>query len=502
MNPLLFQALQSVSRRGNRSLFLVGGPPRDLLLNLPCHDWDLVGSKARSAAQALARRLKARFIVLDEAFQIYRVVWRSSEDARPIIIDFAELQGGSIEKDLARRDFTINAMALPISSFGKVPLEEHLIDPFGGQRDLKHRVLRAVSKKAFKEDPLRLLRAFRFSAQFNLSIAPETARWIKTFCKPIQARYLGVAPERVREELLRLLSQRIAGATLRVMERYGLLRNLFPEMEPGRRTAVRYYGSGGVLKHALQTVSHLDWILDQIQAQRFTRLFKTPEVSAGVQTYLAESIGGFPRSAWLKLAGFLHDIGKPATARMKNGRLRFFGHEEVGAALARKVMEGLRTSRQEVQVVRGWIRNHMRLGNLAASPRVTDKAIARFFRDLNGEGVGMILVSLADHYGYLARPRWGKAKDPVERLAAYLWQSYFMQREKLQPPRLIDGTILMRRLRLKPGPLIGRLLEEIQDAQLEGKVHTVQEAVAFAKKRLPHLRTLTPRPSPSTRRGE
>src|SRR4029077_19486632 len=109
----------------------------------------------------------------------------------------------------------------------------------------------------------------------------------------------------------------------------------------------------------------------------------------------------YPRTAWLKFGAFLHDIGKPATAKMIKGRLRFFEHEHVGARLAMKVGERLRCSRQEVQLLGLWVRNHMRPGNLAAAARITDKAISRYFRDLGEEGVGMVLISLADHYTYL-----------------------------------------------------------------------------------------------------
>lgn len=499
MEPFLLKTLQTYGRRTGRPLFLVGGPPRDLFLNRSCHDWDLATRQARRAAQALARALKAKFIPLDEENRIYRVVAAGPalDSGRPATVDFAELQGGSIETDLARRDFTINAMAIPVSSLQPDFTEKSLIDPWGGRRDIERRLLRAVSKKAFTDDPLRLLRAFRFCAQFNLSIEPQTARWIKEFSRRIRQPYLGVSPERVREELLRLLSQRPAGPTLVAMDRHGLLKNLFPEMEPCRRTAVRYHGRGGVLKHCLQTVANLDWILDQIQsepaasrtAQAYcSGLFPGPGVLRGVQDYLAGPIGGFARAAWLKLAGFLHDIGKPATVQMKGGRLRFFGHEDVGAEMAKKVIEGLRASRLEAQTIRAWVRHHMRPGNLAACPRLTDKAIARFFRDLREDGVGMLLVSLADHYCYLPPRQWGKAKDAVERASAALWDSYFRRRGVVQPARLLDGHVLMRRLHLKPGPLIGKLLEEVRDAQAEGKVHTPEEAVSFGKKKLPRLR--------------
>ncbi len=133
------------------------------------------------------------------------------------------------------------------------------------------------------------------------------------------------------------------------------------------------------------------------------------------EPYLQETIGGYPRYAWMKWAAFLHDVGKPATAKVIKGRLRFFGHEHEGARLAAKISERLRCSRQEVQLMEVWVRNHMRMGNLAAAARITDKAVSRFFRDLGEDGVGMVLISLADHYTYLSAIVMGKRKRPCRK---------------------------------------------------------------------------------------
>jgi hypothetical protein len=163
------------------------------------------------------------------------------------------------------------------------------------------------------------------------------------------------------------------------------------------------------------------------------------------------------------------------------GRLRFFEHEHVGAALAARLAQRLRLSRQETQLLGLWVRNHMRIGNLAAAPRITEKAFSRFFRDLGEDGVGMIFVSLADHYTYLRRSLWGKGTDPVEKISRRLMTSFYEERSRILPERLIDGHVLMKKLRLKPGPLIGQLLEAVEDAQAEGKVTTQEDAMVYAK---------------------
>jgi putative nucleotidyltransferase with HDIG domain len=379
-------------------------------------------------------------------------------------LDFAELQGKTIQEDLARRDFTINAMARAFP-------DGAIVDPFGGRRDLKNKVIRALAARAFVDDPLRTLRTFRFSAQFQFKIENRTLAWIQKHRSGLQK----VSAERIREELLRLFKQPCAGPTFRLMDRAHLLSEILPEMEACRRSAIRYYGTGGVLKHSFETLENLEWILERLGSP-VPRSADTP-----IRTYLDATIGGYPRIAWLKWAAFVHDIGKPATAKVIKGRLRFFEHEHVGADLAMRLGQRLRLSRQEVQLLGLWVRNHMRTGNLAAAPRFTDKALSRFFRDMGEEGVGMVLVSLADHYTYLRRALWGKGTDPVEVVSRKLLSSYYEERSKILPERLIDGHLLMKKLRLKPGPVIGQLLEAVQDAQAEGKVTTRENAVVYAK---------------------
>ncbi len=477
MNAALAEVINKAARRHTSPVWLVGGPVRDALLERPCRDWDFVSRRARSLAQEVAKNLQAKFIVLDEQYRIYRVVLPER-----VTLDFAELQGKTIEQDLGRRDFTINAMARVFPAGG-------LIDPFHGRRDLKNKVIRALSARASIDDPLRTLRAFRFAAQFEFKMESRTLHWIHQHRDGLK----NVSAERIREEFLRLWKQPHASVVLRLMDRVGLLTKIFPEIEPCRRAAVRYYGKGGVLKHSFETVENLEWIFQNIERERERGrergksgviLSLAPSLALPlIRTYLRESVGGYPRVAWLKWAAFLHDIGKPATAKVIKGRLRFFEHEHVGAVLAMRLGQRLRLSRQETQLLGLWVRNHMRTGNLAAAPQITPKAFSRFFRDMGEEGVGMVLVSLADHYTYLRRSLWGKGTDPVEIITRRLLKSYYEERSKILPAKLIDGNVLMKKLRLKPGPVIGRLLEMVQDAQAEGKVKTAVEAIRYARKK-------------------
>jgi len=447
------------SRLRKVPIWWVGGPVRDEVLQRPWLDGDVACRGALALAKSISRKVHGKLIVLDDQYRIYRVIIPEGG----YTLDVAELQGRTIEEDLARRDFTINAMARLVGT-------STIIDPWKGIKDLKRKTVRTLSLKVLKEDPVRRLRAFRFAAQLNFKIDPKTLAWVR------KGSLSTIAAERIREEFLKLLVSPQTGSTLDAMDRAGLLIEIIEELEACRWTARSFYGSGGVLRHSLNTVKNLEWILGRLT------LYLSHKHADMVHGYLHEPIGGHPRLAWLKLGALLHDIGKPATAKKIGGRLRFFGHEEVGADMAGPFAKRLRLSRQETQLVRSYVKHHMRLGSLAAASAATPKALFRYFRDLGGsEGVGMILISLADHYDYLNAKKWGKKSDPVEKLAIRMLDTFYADQALMKPQRLITGHDIMRVLRLKPSPQIGDILEKVQDAQVDGKIKSKDEALAFVK---------------------
>ncbi len=475
-------------------VYLVGGAIRDAALGRPVADLDLACAGARSLAAAVARSFKGTLVTLDADNAVYRLVLPPARGRGLKQIDVAEIQGRDILEDLKRRDFTVNAAALELRVDLKTAVpESSFLDPRGGFGDLARGVLRVEDDKPFKDDPLRLLRAFRIAAQIGLAIEPATLALIRKHRRLLREP----AGERVQSELLALLAVPGSSARLFEMDGCGLLTALFEDLEPARRCAEDYYGPGGVLKHSLDVCARTDFLLTN-----FRKIY--PDLGRGFEAYLAaRASGGTPQRAVLMLAALLHDVAKPETARSVDGRLRFFEHDTRGAERAAKILKTLRFSREHVETVAEIVRHHLRPGHLAAGPGpVTDKAVYRFFRDLGPRAPGLLVVCWGDHASYMTEPRLKRllsaacatpprsglsrirpedARKTVKhlQLVSLLLRRYFDSDRAPVPARLLDGVEIMKALKLPPGPKIGDILERLREAQAEGKVTDRAQALAY-----------------------
>jgi poly(A) polymerase len=475
-------------------VYLVGGAIRDAALGRPVADLDLAAAGARSLAAAVARAFKGTLVTLDAENAVYRLMLPPARGRGLKQIDVAEIQGRDIREDLARRDFTLNAAALELGPALKTVVPQSaFLDPRGGLEDLARGVLRVEDDSPFKDDPLRLLRAFRIAAQVGLVIEPATLALIK------KHRRLALQPagERVQAEVLALLAVPGASARLAEMDGCGLLTAVFPDLEPARRCAEDYYGPGGVLKHSLDVCARVDFLLTE-----FAKVY--PGLARPFDEYLAaRASGGVPERAVLMLAALLHDVSKPETARPIDGRLRFFEHDTKGAVRAARILRDLRFSREHVDTVAEIVRQHLRPGHLASSPEpVTEKAVYRFFRDLGERAPGLLVVCWGDHASYMTAPRLKRllsaacgepprsalsrirpedARKTVRhlQLVSRLLRRYFDADRAPVPARLLDGVEVMKALGLAPGPKIGDILERLREAQAEGKVNDRSQALAF-----------------------
>jgi putative nucleotidyltransferase with HDIG domain len=481
--------------------WLVGGAVRDAALKRPVKDLDLAvegGPDFDAGIKTLARKLKASVFPLDEERRVYRLTLRTAEPGAKQCLqwDISPFQGRDLTEDLMRRDFTVNAMALPLTAdFRPVPdkrsglflltapKKAHLIDPAGGLKDLKSKTIRLVRPGALPEDPLRLLRAFRFAAGLNFRIAPGTLRLIKLGAALIKRS----APERIHDELLMILASPDAAAWTKKLYAAGLLTAVIPELEAQRTCAEVYYGRGGVLKHTFAVMDRLD------------RLFKDTGAYIPNWKKISEF---FAEKEVLRLAALLHDIAKPPCARRIKGRLRFFGHEEHGAVVSRRLMEDLRFSRDHVKLVSRTIGSHLRPGNLASNDLISDRAVFRFFRSMGEYTVPLLILCWADHASYIAParleaikerlrekpfpiPKSGLPHNGVKKTLRFmqvlnmLFQFYISKNIKLKTARLIDGHDVIKTLRLKPGPEVGEILEKVSLCQFEGKIKTREQALSY-----------------------
>lgn len=477
----------------------VGGVVRNSLLKRPSGDLDIALPKieVKRAALALAKRLNAAYFEMDPELGVWRLVTHQHK----IQIDLTAYQGNNLTEDLCRRDFTCNSLAYPIAALPEieiVPCEgttahitlkkldrKQLIDKTGGLADLSHKIIRQNDTKRFKDDPLRMLRAFRAAAELNFSIFDDTLAQIKKD-KTLIVRSAG---ERVHEELDRLFFTSKTYKMLRQMDACGLLTALFPELEAQRLCAEVYYGKGGVLKHTLLVVKRMEYLLDHL--------------NVAFPKFVKQLLPFAQNKALLKMTALLHDIAKPATAKMKDDRLRFFYHEQKGARMSQKVLEKLHYSKANIRLISAMIGEHLRPSNLASNNVMTDRGIYHFFRDLKEAAIPMLLLCWADYTSYVTdkqlkqiiphtsdrlltitqAQRFENVGKTLRHLQVlwFLFQKYFEQPQKVRPTRLVTGQDVMLVANISPSPLVGKILESLSEAQAEGKINSREDALLFIK---------------------
>ncbi|MBE0476588.1 MAG: CCA tRNA nucleotidyltransferase [Coriobacteriia bacterium] len=452
------------SSRGEEA-YLVGGTVRDALLGRPqaLADIDVaLGGDAPAYGRALAGRLGAAYVPLAEERGTVRIV--TPDRVTYDVTAFA----GTLDGDLARRDFTINAMA-----FGPLGAEEALIDPFGGEEDLRGGVVRAVSERAFADDPLRTLRAFRFAATLGFGIDPQTLDWVGEHAADLTRS----APERTARELFLMLAEPLSAACVTAADACGVLAAALPETLPMRGVTQNEYHHLDVWHHSLETLAMLERLLGDLPAL-------AGEHARRVLAFLDEEpVEERPRRALLKLAALLHDLGKPPARREDAGRVTFYTHSRIGSRAAREAGGRLRLSVREIAELEAYVDRHLVPADLEASRPLSDKRLFRFFRRNGEAGVALLLLAAAD--GMATR---GPASDPartesMRRFAGALIGEYYERvGPRLETRPLITGGDLIDELSLPPGPLLGRLLDEVRERQLSGELATRDDALAHVRR--------------------
>lgn len=468
--------------------YLVGGAVRDMLLKRPGHDHDflLVGDVMRIARKA-ADALGGAFFPLDKEREYARVILTLPDAAR-FVVDFAPVKDGNLETDLRSRDFTVNAMAIDVRK------TQVLIDPLGGAADLHARQLRVCSPTALSDDPVRVLRAVRLAVGFSFRILPETSALIRQAVPFLPM----VSPERMRDELFRILANPQPASAMRLLEMLGALPHILPDLTGLKGVEQSPPHVADVWNHTLDVLARLEMVLGIVERQydpdqagslllglAVMRLGRyRQQVSAHLETSFTPERSLRPL---LFLSALYHDSAKPVTRQVEaSGRIRFFQHDEKGAEIARQRGLALRLSNEEILRLEMIVRGHLRPLLLAqAADQPTPRAIYRYFRDLGPVGIDICLLALADTlatYGTtLPVETWSRQLDVVRAL----WEAYWEKpQERIKPPAILDGHDLMKMFQLSPGPKIGMLLEALREAQATGQVATLEEAATFVQQQL------------------
>ncbi len=461
-----FKILLEIAEEVGTDIFLVGGLVRDWLLGRETQDVDLTLSKeALKAARIFAARTGGTFVLLREEGETARVVTNDQT------FDFCKFRGPDLEADLKGRDFTINAIALPLAQ-AFTQGEWVPYDPLKGIEDLHKRVLRLTSPDCFQQDPLRMLRAFRLSAQLGLMIHPETRQAIKRWAFTLTRS----APERIHYEWQLLLALDNSFVSIKEMEEVGLLTILFPEL--GRLKGIQQdrYHHLDVFQHSLLTFQCLEKLIQ--------RLIPLPKDLDGE---MVSTLKPDRKRAWLKWAALFHDLGKAATGNEKEGFKTFYGHPEASQTLFGFVAERYRLSNREKEFIEKMIGWHMRPLFLVQEDRMGHlgrRALNRLVREGADELSSHFLLALADS---LAAQGNEKPEDLEDRLIDLWRKAIFIRDEWLRPlsntPPLISGRDLIE-LGLTPGPIFKTLLSEVEEEQWDGEVKSREEAIEWVKRRL------------------
>jgi poly(A) polymerase len=440
--------IQTLRHHGFQA-YLVGGCVRDLLLKLEPADVDVATSATPAQVidifpdtYAVGAQFGVVLVPLPEseregtaenaipkAQAVEVATFRSdlgyADGRHPDEVRFSQ----DPRKDVVRRDFTINGMLLD-------PVSGNVLDFVGGRADLEAKLIRAIGDpdRRFVEDKLRMLRAVRFASRFEYEIEAETLAAIQRRAREIQA----VSRERVRDELTKMLTEGQARRAFLLLDETGLLKEVLPEISAMKGIAQppEYHPEGDVFVHTLLLLENLP--------------YPCP-----------------PTLAW---GGLLHDVGKPATFRVAPDRIRFDRHVEVGVKIAEEICERLRFSNHDAAQVLALVDNHMRFGHVS---RMKESTLKKFMR-LPGFDQHLALHradSLASH----------------RNLSTYHFLQKTLQEippEQIRPAALITGDDLIA-AGYTPGPRFREILETVEDAQLEGRLHSHASALEFVRREFP-----------------
>jgi tRNA nucleotidyltransferase (CCA-adding enzyme) len=393
------------------SAFIVGGAVRDSLLGFNVKDWDVTTNASPDKIKKLFHYMKSFSLKHETVTLVSRgdhfevTTFRGKENC-----------AATIEEDLSHRDFTLNAMAYDI-------VDKTIIDPFQGRRDIRKKIIRAVGDplERFQEDPLRMMRAIRFSLELGYKVDPVTYKGISLMAADIE----GVSIERVRDEFLKILTTKNPSTGLNLLRRVGILEKIMPELLEGYRKRQNDYHTYSIFRHIMETVDIVE------------------------------------NNPILRLSALFHDIAKPRVRRKISGEWTFYNHASCSAELARDIMLRMRFSNEWINMVTGLVLNHM----FDYKSELSDKALRRLLRKVGIHNIyRLISLRRADNMAH----GWGKITG--EELDVFKEKIDSLM-EKCPPLNIsdlkINGNDVIHKRNIKPGPEVGRILQNLLEAVIE-----------------------------------
>ncbi len=471
--------------------FIVGGWVRDRILGEPVGynvDVDfLTTADPTEVAKKLAERIGGHFFVFEKkGFLIKRPVVASVVLHLPPYryrFDFSQIKGRDLEKaiveDLKERDYTANAIAVNLDDVLSIGAKQTIVyDPTGGIRDLERGLLRPVSIENLKRDPVRVLRGFRLSIEKNLQLTEDFYEFVKKNPKVV----LKSSPERITHELFKMMKEKTSYKVIRELYEYGILEAIFPEFSKLKEIKDQgEYHLYPLDEHSLKTLEELERVLENRAAYLSAELLK----DFGKKRVLGE----FTDVELLKWAALFHDIGKPDTFKIREGKVTFYEHDKVGAKIVREIGERLKWGEEATGFIAKLVRHHLRPFYLRESFKRGElgrKGMANFWKDCEDIAPHLFLLSIAD--AYASRDEEEDVKALLETISELESFKRNELKEEFMKP-LLNGEEIMELLGIKPGKVVGILKKELLNAQLEGMVKNKEEAREFVRKRFLELNT-------------
>jgi len=457
------------------SIYLTGGTVRDLLLARKPVDIDLtVQERAKEWAVELAAVTGGTLVPLGRDEDAARVVWLGRD------IDFSSFRQGAatIDEELIKRDITINSLAIALNDIlgadpPSLPAGIEIIDPTGGGDDLEKGCIRVTSDNAFRSDPLRMLRVFRFAATLGFAADTGTVDMVVR-----QKEWISrCSSERVAHELELIMQSARAYSSCRNLADSGLLFEIIPELRAGVGMEQPASHHLDVFTHSLATLMNMESIL--VQPERYF-----PADPEAMKRYIRKG----RHAVQLKWAALFHDLGKPPTLAIdeeRGGRITFYNHDRAGAELAGEIARRLRWSREDEKNICELVGLHMRpffLNNVRRKGELTVRAGLRLLRSAGPGLPGLFLLGMAD----AAAGRGTDRPEDIEREVAELFHHLEHIRHKyLEPvrsrPPLLTGKDLIDALRMEPGPVFREVLDLVEEEHMVNNITTREEALELAR---------------------